>query len=83
MVDDVSYMKALISHHSSAILTSRRAHIRDSHVRKFAGGIIEAQVREIGEMEQLIADLKRNPPPAQEPDLPPLSAQPRHPGTAP
>lgn len=75
-VDDVSYMKAMIPHHSIAILTSRRAHIRDPRVRDLADGIIEAQVREIGEMERLIADLERNPLPDEAPDLPPRSASP-------
>lgn len=69
-VSDVAYMKAMIPHHSIAIMTSERAHIRDPRVRKLADGIIEAQVREIGEMEDLIADLTRNPPPADAPDLP-------------
>lgn len=57
-VDDVAYMKAMIPHHSIAILTSRRAQIEDPRVRELADGIIEAQVREIGEMEQLISDLE-------------------------
>jgi uncharacterized protein (DUF305 family) len=70
-VDDISYMKAMIPHHSIAVLTSRRAHIRDPRVRKLADGIIDAQVREIAEMKQLIADLERNPLPAGTPDLPP------------
>ncbi|WDR01251.1 DUF305 domain-containing protein [Devosia algicola] len=70
-VDDLSYMKAMIPHHSIAILTSERAHIRDPRVRKLADGIIEAQVREIGEMKQLITDLEQNPLPADAPDLPP------------
>src|SRR3954452_12679125 len=70
-VSDVSYMKAMIPHHSIAVLTSERAHIRDPRVRKLADGIIEAQVREIGEMERLIADLNRNPAPAGAKDLPP------------
>ncbi len=70
-VDDVSYMKAMIPHHSIAIMTSRRAHIRDPRVRELADGIIEAQVREIGEMEALIADLERNGVPADAPDLQP------------
>jgi hypothetical protein len=56
-VDDVSYMKAMIPHHSIAILTSRRAHISDPRVRRLADGIIAAQEREIGEMQSLIADL--------------------------
>jgi len=70
-VDDVSYMKAMIPHHSIAILTSRRAHIRDPRVRKLADGIIAAQVREIGEMEGLIADLENNPVWPGSPDLTP------------
>lgn len=68
-VDDVSYMKAMIPHHSIAILTSERAHIRDPRVRELADEIIEAQVREIGEMKQLIADLERNPTAPGAPDL--------------
>lgn len=70
-VDDVSYMKAMIPHHSIAIMTSERAHIRDPRVRKLADGIIEAQVREIGEMEALITALEANPTPTQAKDLPP------------
>jgi hypothetical protein len=68
-VDDVSYMKAMIPHHSIAIMTSERAHIRDPRVRKLADGIIEAQVREIGEMESLIADIEQHPIPVGSPDL--------------
>lgn len=70
-VSDVSYMTAMVPHHSIAIMTSRRAHIRDPRVRKLADNIIEAQVREIGEMKTLIADLERNPPADNAPDLPP------------
>ena len=60
LVDDVAYMDAMIPHHSIAILTSRRAGIRDVRVRQLADEIIEAQVREIAEMERLIADIKAN-----------------------
>lgn len=55
-VDDVSWMKAMIPHHSIAILTSERAQIEDPRVRELADGIIEAQRREIDEMKQLIKD---------------------------
>ncbi len=57
-VDDVSYMKAMIPHHSIAILTSERARITDPRVRELADEIIEAQRREIAEMKVLIADLE-------------------------
>ena len=70
-VSDASYMKAMIPHHSIAIMTSERAHIRDPRVRELADDIIEAQRREIGEMERLIRDLKENPTPTDAPDLPP------------
>ncbi len=38
-VDDVAYMKAMIPHHSIAILTSEHAHISDPRVRKLADRI--------------------------------------------
>jgi hypothetical protein len=58
-VADVSWMKAMIPHHSIAILTSERASISDPRVRELAEGIIEAQRREIAQMEALIEDIER------------------------
>lgn len=55
-VDDADYMRAMIPHHSIAILTSERAQISDPRVRKLADEIIEGQEREIAEMKYLIAD---------------------------
>lgn len=57
-IHDVAYMKAMIPHHSIAILTSERAHISDARVRKLADEIIESQRREIAEMKMLIDDLQ-------------------------
>lgn len=57
-VEDVSWMKAMIPHHSIAILTSERANISDPRVRKLANEIIEAQRREIDEMKTLIKDIE-------------------------
>jgi len=57
-VADVSWMKAMIPHHSIAILTSERATIEDPRVRELADSIIEAQRKEIGEMKALIKDLE-------------------------
>lgn len=56
-VGDVAWMKAMIPHHSIAILTSERARITDPRVRELADGIIETQRREIAEMEALIEDI--------------------------
>jgi uncharacterized protein (DUF305 family) len=58
-VGDVAWMKAMIPHHSIAILTSERANISDPRVRQLADEIIEAQRREIAEMERLIEELER------------------------
>jgi subtilase family serine protease len=58
-IEDVSWMKAMIPHHSIAILTSERANISDPRVRELANGIIEAQKREITEMKALIKDLEK------------------------
>jgi hypothetical protein len=69
-VGEVAYMKAMIPHHSIAIMTSERAHIKDPEVRKLADGIIDAQVREIAEMKRMIARLEAQPSPADAPDLP-------------
>lgn len=56
-VDDVEYMKAMIPHHSIAIMTSKRAQISDMRVRKLADEIVESQEREIAEMKYLVGDL--------------------------
>lgn len=60
-VDDTSWMRAMIPHHSIAILTSERANISDPRVRELADGIIEAQRLEIAKMKALIADLEGGP----------------------
>lgn len=57
-VDDVDYMKAMIPHHSIAIMTSRRARISDPRVRKLADEIVESQEREIAEMKYLVSELE-------------------------
>ncbi|OJV15242.1 MAG: DUF305 domain-containing protein [Dyadobacter sp. 50-39] len=46
-VSDKQYMKAMIPHHSSAILTSSRADIKDPQVRMLADSIVKSQREEI------------------------------------
>ncbi|WP_214844478.1 DUF305 domain-containing protein [Exiguobacterium sp. s150] len=58
-VDDVSWMKAMIPHHSIAILTSERAEIEDPRVKQLSEEIIKAQEREIAEMKRLIEELEK------------------------
>nr|MBI1228482.1 DUF305 domain-containing protein [Cytophagales bacterium] len=57
-IGEVLYMKAMIPHHSIAILTSKRAAITDPEVRKLADEIITAQEEEIAEMKRLIEKLQ-------------------------
>lgn len=57
-VDDTSWMRAMIPHHSIAILTSERANLEDPRVQELAEEIIEAQEREIQEMNELIEELQ-------------------------
>lgn len=58
IIGDVLWMKAMIPHHSIAILTSERADIKDPEVKKLAEDIIEAQRKEIEEMKQMIKRLE-------------------------
>ena len=57
-VGDVLWMKAMIPHHSIAILTSKRADIKDPEAKKLAEEIIEAQLREIAQMKKIIYRLE-------------------------
>ena len=58
IIGDVLWMKAMIPHHSIAILTSERADIKDPQVKKLADDIIEAQRKEIAEMKLMIKRLQ-------------------------
>lgn len=59
-VDDRAWMKAMIPHHSIAVLTSERARISDPRVRRLADDIIAAQVREIEQMRLLLGEIEAN-----------------------
>ena len=59
-VYDEEWMSAMIPHHSIAIMTSERAHIRDKRVQELANSIITAQRKEIAEMKWLLGDIERN-----------------------
>ena len=59
VIGDVSFMRAMIPHHSIAINNARKATITDPRVRKLADGIIESQIREIAEMKLLIQDIQQ------------------------
>ena len=59
-ISDQAWQKAMIPHHSIAILTSERANIEDKRVRELADEIIKAQRKEIKEMQWLIKDIEEN-----------------------
>ncbi len=59
-IGDVKWMRAMIPHHSIAILTSNRADLKDPEVKKLAEEIIKAQEREIAEMKRMIARLEND-----------------------
>lgn len=53
-ISDQQYMKAMIPHHSSAILTSKHADIRDSRVKALSDSIIRSQEEEIALMKEIL-----------------------------
>ena len=58
-INDVRWMKAMIPHHSIAILTSSRANLEDPEVKQLAEDISEAQKKEIEEMKEMIIRLEQ------------------------
>lgn len=59
-IKDAQYMKAMIPHHSSAILTSKNANITDPDVKKLALEIIKSQEEEIARMKKILSRMKAN-----------------------
>lgn len=73
LIDDVSFMRSMIPHHSIAINNAEKARISDPRVRELANKIIAAQVREIEEMKLLLQDIDANGERGNRP-LPPVEA---------
>lgn len=57
-IEDTGWMKAMIPHHSIAILTSERANISDPRVKELSETIAKTQREEIAEMKRLIEELE-------------------------
>lgn len=57
-IQDEQWMKAMIPHHSSAIMVSQRANLQDPEAQKLAVEIIEAQEREIAKMKAILYRLE-------------------------
>ncbi len=58
-ISDRQYMKGMIPHHSSAIMTSKNAAIKDPEVRKLADSIIKSQEEEIRQMKAILARMEK------------------------
>ncbi|WP_417355148.1 DUF305 domain-containing protein [Flavobacterium sp.] len=59
-INDVRYMEAMIPHHSSAILSSQHADLKDPEVQELSKKIIESQQKEIEQMKEMIQRLKNS-----------------------
>ncbi|MEX0721802.1 MAG: DUF305 domain-containing protein [Balneolaceae bacterium] len=53
-VGDKQFMKSMIPHHSSAILVSEQAKIKDPEVKELSLQIIESQKEEIAQMKNIL-----------------------------
>lgn len=60
LIADVQWMKAMIPHHSSAIMVSQKAHLKDPEAQQLAKDIIEAQKKEIAQMKAMIKRLEES-----------------------
>lgn len=58
-IGDIQYMKAMIPHHSSAIMTSKNADIKDPEVKSLSEKIIKSQEEEIMQMKAMIERLEQ------------------------
>jgi len=54
-IDDTELMRAMIPHHSGAILMCGQAKLSDAEVTELCRGIIESQEREIAQMQAWLA----------------------------
>jgi uncharacterized protein (DUF305 family) len=55
-ISDKEYMKAMIPHHSSAILTSTQSDLKDPEVKQLSADIIRAQEKEISMMKKMLKE---------------------------
>lgn len=53
-IEDKGFMHSMIPHHSSAILVSEKANLKDPEVQELARKIIKAQKEEIAQMKKIL-----------------------------
>jgi uncharacterized protein (DUF305 family) len=54
-VDDEEFLRAMIPHHSGAILMCREARITDPEIKALCAEIIKSQTQEIAQMEAMLS----------------------------
>ena len=60
LVGDKQFVRAMIPHHSGAILMCNRASVRDTEIRELCfgpNGIVESQTREVAQMKAILKRL--------------------------
>ena len=58
-VGDAQFLRSMIPHHSGAILMCEKANLADPEVVKLCGNIINAQNREIAQMQAILQRIER------------------------
>ena len=58
-ISDKQYIRAMIPHHSSAIMTSKHANLKDPEVKELAASIIKSQEKEIEQMKQMLERMNK------------------------
>lgn len=58
-IQDEQYIKAMIPHHSSAIMVSKNADLQDLEVKKLSVQIIKSQEEEIKQMKEILKRMEK------------------------
>jgi uncharacterized protein (DUF305 family) len=58
LISDEQYLKSMITHHSSAILSSKNTKIDDAEIQILSEKIIETQEKEIAQMKNILERLR-------------------------
>lgn len=58
-VTDSQYIRAMVPHHSSAIMTSKNVDLKDPELKALSSSIITSQQREIAQMEAILLRLHK------------------------
>lgn len=59
LVQDKEFMRSMIPHHSSAILVSENADLKDPEVKELAEQIIRSQKEEIAQMKEILERMEK------------------------